>query len=63
MDPVGPLRNMRLPLRLATVFGAFGGFLYAYQNSSRKCKEQYINEKNIKGLKNKFLYSPFLGLD
>lgn len=38
MDPVGPLRNMRIPLRLATVFGAFGGFLYAYQNSSRKCR-------------------------
>lgn len=36
MDPVGPLRNMRLPLRIATVVGAFGGFLYAYQTSSRK---------------------------
>ncbi|KAI8983013.1 NADH-ubiquinone oxidoreductase complex I, 21 kDa subunit-domain-containing protein [Pilobolus umbonatus] len=34
MDPVGPLRNLRLPLRFATLFGAFGGFLYAYQNSS-----------------------------
>ncbi|KAG1109622.1 hypothetical protein G6F42_015598 [Rhizopus arrhizus] len=34
MDPVGPLRNMRLPLRIATVVGAFGGFLYAYQTSS-----------------------------
>ncbi|KAI8885993.1 hypothetical protein K501DRAFT_284013 [Backusella circina FSU 941] len=34
MDPVGPLRNMRLPVRIATVFGAVGGFLYAYQNSS-----------------------------
>lgn len=36
MDPVGPARNLRLPLRIATVVGAFGGFLYAYQNSSRK---------------------------
>lgn len=34
MDPVGPLRNLRLPLRIATVVGAFGGFLYAYQTSS-----------------------------
>ncbi|KAI9027310.1 NADH-ubiquinone oxidoreductase complex I, 21 kDa subunit-domain-containing protein [Phycomyces nitens] len=34
MNPVGPARNLRLPLRVATVFGAFGGFLYAYQNSS-----------------------------
>ncbi|KAI8371910.1 NADH-ubiquinone oxidoreductase complex I, 21 kDa subunit-domain-containing protein [Blakeslea trispora] len=34
MDPVGPARNLRLPLRLATVVGAVGGFLYAYQNSS-----------------------------
>jgi hypothetical protein len=37
MDPVGPMRNLRLPLRIATVVGAFGGFLYAYQNSSCKC--------------------------
>jgi hypothetical protein len=36
IDPVGPLRNLRLPVRIATVFGAFGGFLYAYQNSSCK---------------------------
>ncbi|CAO3656560.1 unnamed protein product [Mucor fragilis] len=34
MDPVGPLRNMRIPLRIATLVGAFGGFLYAYQTSS-----------------------------
>ncbi|KAF1801795.1 NADH-ubiquinone oxidoreductase subunit [Mucor lusitanicus] len=34
MDPAGPLRNLRLPLRIATVVGAFGGFLYAYQTSS-----------------------------
>lgn len=36
MDPVGPMRNLRIPLRIATVVGAFGGFLYAYQTSSRK---------------------------
>ncbi|KAI9302397.1 NADH-ubiquinone oxidoreductase complex I, 21 kDa subunit-domain-containing protein [Cunninghamella echinulata] len=32
MNPVG--RNLRSPLRLATLVGAFGGFLLAYQNSS-----------------------------
>jgi hypothetical protein len=37
MEPTG-LRNLRLPLRLATFVGAFGGFLYAYQNSS--CKNE-----------------------
>lgn len=47
MDPVGPLRNLRLPLRIATVFGAFGGFLYAYQNSSRKCSAVYLSGKKI----------------
>jgi hypothetical protein len=36
MDPVGPMRNLRIPLRIATVVGAVGGFLYAYQNSSCK---------------------------
>lgn len=41
MEPTG-LRNLRLPLRLATVVGAFGGFLYAYQNSS--CKLPYKRE-------------------
>jgi hypothetical protein len=35
-NPAGPARNLRLPLRLATIVGAFGGFLYAYQNSSCK---------------------------
>ncbi|KAI8083149.1 NADH-ubiquinone oxidoreductase complex I, 21 kDa subunit-domain-containing protein [Halteromyces radiatus] len=34
VNPAGPARNLRLPLRLATIVGAFGGFLYAYQNSS-----------------------------
>ncbi|KAI8047209.1 NADH-ubiquinone oxidoreductase complex I, 21 kDa subunit-domain-containing protein [Gilbertella persicaria] len=34
MDPVGSARNLRIPLRLATLVGAVGGFLYAYQNSS-----------------------------
>ncbi|KAF7726490.1 hypothetical protein EC973_008725 [Apophysomyces ossiformis] len=34
MNPVGPARNGALPLRIATLIGAFGGFLYAYQNSS-----------------------------
>ncbi|CAO3691268.1 hypothetical protein G6F70_004074 [Rhizopus microsporus] len=34
MNPVGSARSLRMPLRLATVFGAVGGFLYAYQCSS-----------------------------
>ncbi|KAI8970086.1 NADH-ubiquinone oxidoreductase complex I, 21 kDa subunit-domain-containing protein [Mycotypha africana] len=34
MDPAGPIRNLRVPLKIATVIGAFGGFLLAYQNSS-----------------------------
>ncbi|KAG0175485.1 hypothetical protein DFQ28_000093 [Apophysomyces sp. BC1034] len=34
MNPVGPARNLAVPLRIATLVGAFGGFLYAYQNSS-----------------------------
>lgn len=37
VNPVGVGRSLRIPLRIATLFGAFGGFLYAYQNSS--CKE------------------------
>lgn len=36
MNPVGSARSLRMPLRLATVFGAVGGFLYAYQCSSCK---------------------------
>ncbi|CDS08338.1 hypothetical protein LRAMOSA02286 [Lichtheimia ramosa] len=34
VNPVGVGRSLRIPLRIATLFGAFGGFLYAYQNSS-----------------------------
>lgn len=37
VNPVGVGRSLRIPLRIATLFGAFGGFLYAYQNSS--CKD------------------------
>ncbi|KAI7872805.1 NADH-ubiquinone oxidoreductase complex I, 21 kDa subunit-domain-containing protein [Spinellus fusiger] len=33
---VGNLRQLRLPIRIATFFGAVGGFLYAYQNSSMR---------------------------
>lgn len=39
MNPVGPARNLRVPLRLSALVGAVGGFLYAYQNSSRKFNE------------------------
>ncbi|KAI9319842.1 NADH-ubiquinone oxidoreductase complex I, 21 kDa subunit-domain-containing protein [Dichotomocladium elegans] len=33
-NPVGVNRNIRVPLRIGTLIGAFGGFLLAYQNSS-----------------------------
>ncbi|KAI9482722.1 MAG: NADH-ubiquinone oxidoreductase complex I, 21 kDa subunit-domain-containing protein [Benjaminiella poitrasii] len=47
MSPTGPIRNMRLPLRLATFFGAVGGFLYAYQNSSFRFWGWTENSKEI----------------
>ncbi|CAM0141364.1 hypothetical protein VKS41_003929 [Umbelopsis sp. WA50703] len=34
MNPSGPAKAMKGPLRIAGLLGAFGGFLYAYQRSS-----------------------------
>jgi hypothetical protein len=36
LNPSGPAKAMRGPLKLAGFIGAFGGFLFAYQKSSRK---------------------------
>ncbi|KAG0749545.1 hypothetical protein G6F57_002075 [Rhizopus arrhizus] len=36
MHPVGSRNALRFPLRVATIIGAFGGFLYAYQSSSMR---------------------------
>ncbi|KAG2226312.1 hypothetical protein INT45_005984 [Circinella minor] len=33
-NPVAAGRSLRIPIRLSVLFGAFGGFLLAYQNSS-----------------------------
>jgi hypothetical protein len=41
MHPVGSRNTLRFPLRVATIIGAFGGFLYAYQSSSSKLCFKY----------------------
>ncbi|KAI7906178.1 NADH-ubiquinone oxidoreductase complex I, 21 kDa subunit-domain-containing protein [Cokeromyces recurvatus] len=47
MDPSGYARKMRLPLKITTLIGAVGGFLFAYQNSSFRFWGWSENSKEV----------------